>query len=319
MVEDINVMLENLKFSEEESVQVISTNAENNFQGFETLAVGKIMLRVYNIPLKYMDRQTALDVGNAIGELVAIDWKDRNGGWTELLRLKIKINISNPVRRVVKFMGRDRIEIICALKYERLPTFCYYCGPIGHTIKKCKQGQRLCWLKVNFVASNQKRGIGRNGIEIMVKKTPPNEDKKESKTDTRKDKESVFNSPLEKRCNKPMHDRLIRHRGSNGDNTNESPLKIVRKRLLENVSLSKAAAVRQQLPRAMKILCWNCRGIGNPTTVRELKQLLVANDSDIIFLCETKTHTNKLASMCSKCRMEWCLAVNAMVKVVALL
>ncbi|KAH1047488.1 hypothetical protein J1N35_038272 [Gossypium stocksii] len=155
MVKDIDAMLERLKFLEEESVQVISTNVVNNFQSFETWAVGKIMveeksnrevmykvfkllwftkeevnfvalkedaiivkfgcledrsrtfnlmpwlfdnflfammpfikgkdidtyefnlspfwLRVYNIPLEYMDRQTALDVGNAIGKLVAID------------------------------------------------------------------------------------------------------------------------------------------------------------------------------------------------------------------------------------------------------
>ncbi|KAK5833746.1 hypothetical protein PVK06_017600 [Gossypium arboreum] len=162
MDKDINAMLERLKFSEEESVTVISNNTGNNLQVFEAWAVGKIMavekpnrevmykvlrslwftkeavnvvalndetilfkfgciedrniilnlmpwlfgnclfdmmpfikgkeidtyefnlspfsLRIYNIPLEYMDRQTALDVDNAIGELVVIDWKDRNGG-----------------------------------------------------------------------------------------------------------------------------------------------------------------------------------------------------------------------------------------------
>ncbi|KAH1031472.1 hypothetical protein J1N35_043646 [Gossypium stocksii] len=58
--------------------------------------VSPFWVRIYNIPLEYMDRQTAIDVGNAIGELEAIDWKDRNGGWTEFLRLKIKIDISKP-------------------------------------------------------------------------------------------------------------------------------------------------------------------------------------------------------------------------------
>ncbi|TYH01227.1 hypothetical protein ES288_A09G041000v1 [Gossypium darwinii] len=61
----------------------------------------------------------------------------------------------------------------------------------------------------------------------------------------------------------------------------------------------------------MKILCWNCRGIGNPTTVRELKQMLVANDPDIVFLCETKINANKFSSVRSRCKMEGCLAVNA--------
>ncbi|KAK5819957.1 hypothetical protein PVK06_024994 [Gossypium arboreum] len=43
MADDINAMLERLKFFEEESAQVISTNTDNNFQGFESWAVGKIM------------------------------------------------------------------------------------------------------------------------------------------------------------------------------------------------------------------------------------------------------------------------------------
>ncbi|KAK8335228.1 hypothetical protein V6Z11_A09G040200 [Gossypium hirsutum] len=41
----------------------------------------------------------------------------------------------------------------------------------------------------------------------------------------------------------------------------------------------------------MKILCWNCHGIGNPMT--------------------TKVQSNKFPSIRSKCRMEGCLAVNA--------
>ncbi|TYG40385.1 hypothetical protein ES288_D12G088500v1, partial [Gossypium darwinii] len=53
----------------------------------------------------------------------------------------------------------------------------------------------------------------------------------------------------------------------------------------------------------------NCRGVGNPATVRELKQLLVANDPDIVFLCETKIHSNAFSRIRSTCRMEGCLAV----------
>ncbi|KAB1671571.1 hypothetical protein, partial [Gossypium barbadense] len=61
----------------------------------------------------------------------------------------------------------------------------------------------------------------------------------------------------------------------------------------------------------MRIICWNCHGVGNPAIVRDLKQLLVANDPDIIFLCETKSNANKFDSIRRKCRMEGCLAVNA--------
>ncbi|TYH15526.1 hypothetical protein ES288_A05G048900v1 [Gossypium darwinii] len=61
----------------------------------------------------------------------------------------------------------------------------------------------------------------------------------------------------------------------------------------------------------MKFLSWNCRGVGNPATVRELKQLLVANVPDIIFLCETKINSNGFHRIRSLCRMEGCLAMDS--------
>ncbi|KAH1072554.1 hypothetical protein J1N35_024882 [Gossypium stocksii] len=61
-------------------------------------------------------------------------------------------------------------------------------------------------------------------------------------------------------------------------------------------------------PRAIKVFCWNCRRIGNPTTIRELKQLLVANDPDIVFLCETKIYSNCFPRIKNVCRMSNCLA-----------
>ncbi|MBA0592182.1 hypothetical protein Gorai_009168, partial [Gossypium raimondii] len=219
MTDEVNELLEKLKFSEEETTQVVSTSEGINAQGFESWAIGKIMaidplnkeamyrvfkslwftkeevdfvalkegpvivkfgciddrsrilnlspwlfdrylfsmvpfekgkeidsyefwmspfwLRVYNIPIELMDRRMALDIGNAIGELVAIDWKDRNGGWTEFMRLKIKINVLKLLRRIVKLVDKDGVEMIGMLKYERLPDFCYECEIIGYTAKKC--------------------------------------------------------------------------------------------------------------------------------------------------------------------------------------
>ncbi|KAG4109648.1 hypothetical protein ERO13_1Z049493v2 [Gossypium hirsutum] len=61
----------------------------------------------------------------------------------------------------------------------------------------------------------------------------------------------------------------------------------------------------------MKILCWNCRGVGNPTTVREFRQLLVANVPDVVFLCKTKINSNRFQRIRSICRMEGCLAVDS--------
>jgi exonuclease III len=38
----------------------------------------------------------------------------------------------------------------------------------------------------------------------------------------------------------------------------------------------------------MRLLSWNCRGLGNPCTVRELLLLLKEKDPSVLFLSETR-------------------------------
>ncbi|KAH1038067.1 hypothetical protein J1N35_039810 [Gossypium stocksii] len=64
------------------------------------------------------------------------------------------------------------------------------------------------------------------------------------------------------------------------------------------------------VPSSLLLVVLNYRGVGNPTTVCDLKQLLVANDPDVAFFCETKINANRFSSISRKCRMEGCLAVN---------
>lgn len=44
----------------------------------------------------------------------------------------------------------------------------------------------------------------------------------------------------------------------------------------------------------MILLSWNYRGLGNPTTVRDLCQLVKDKKLDFLFLMETKSFKNKI-------------------------
>ena len=44
----------------------------------------------------------------------------------------------------------------------------------------------------------------------------------------------------------------------------------------------------------MSLLVWNCRGLGNPRTVRELGDYIWAQDPTVVFLAETWTDDARL-------------------------
>ncbi|MBA0601290.1 hypothetical protein Gorai_004471 [Gossypium raimondii] len=54
-----------------------------------------------------MDRQVTIDMGKAIGEVVAIDWRDRDGGWTNYIRIRFKIDVLRPLRKVVHLVSSE--------------------------------------------------------------------------------------------------------------------------------------------------------------------------------------------------------------------
>ncbi|KAG8472680.1 hypothetical protein CXB51_034614 [Gossypium anomalum] len=331
MTEEIIELLERLKFSKDEAVQVININGDKNIQGFESWDVGKIMALeapnreamfvivkfecledrsqilnfmpwlfdrclfsmlpfkkgkdiesyefwlIYNIPIELMDRQMALDVGNAIGELMVIDWKDRCEGWTEFMRIKVKINVLKPLRRVVRVVDKDGVEKIGLIPLK--------------LAKKTKKGAGLD--DSNLQYGSWMRAPIRKTIVKLIR------GKKVSRMEIKGSRRFVKRSPCPPLLWKDKcKSKQKRHRGSNGKNTDESLVRLIKRKLLENVSPFKAVASDQPCQD------WNCRGVGNLATFRKLKQLLIANILDIIFLCETKIHSNGFHHIRTMCRMD---------------
>jgi len=44
----------------------------------------------------------------------------------------------------------------------------------------------------------------------------------------------------------------------------------------------------------MSFLSWNCQGLGNPSAVPTLRDLARKYRLDVIFLCETLVHANRI-------------------------
>lgn len=63
------------------------------------------------------------------------------------------------------------------------------------------------------------------------------------------------------------------------------------------------------LPRIMKILSWNCRGMSNPREIPNLRALAQKYHPDIPFLSETLANSQKLERVRVSLKFESCLSV----------
>lgn len=50
----------------------------------------------------------------------------------------------------------------------------------------------------------------------------------------------------------------------------------------------------------MRLLSWNCRGLGGPFTVSQLKESVRLNLPDMIFLCESKQYKGFIGTVCKR-------------------
>ncbi|KAK8528382.1 hypothetical protein V6N13_057055 [Hibiscus sabdariffa] len=111
MADEVTGLLENLKFSEEELVDVSNVDDEvlTEMEGSERWVVG------------LMSQQTGERIVPTMGTHKAVDLRPGEGRLREYLRVRTEIDSSKPLRRFIalgKLMdGRLRM---CPVKYDRL-------------------------------------------------------------------------------------------------------------------------------------------------------------------------------------------------------
>ena len=102
-------------------------------------------IRVFNLPIKSMIREVGEDIGRGIGRLVEVDVPENGLGWGKYLRIRVEIDITQPLLRG-KILSKDDSDggspFWVDFKYEHLPIFCYRCGIMGHSSSDCVATRR---------------------------------------------------------------------------------------------------------------------------------------------------------------------------------
>ena len=55
------------------------------------------------------------------------------------MRVRVDLQLDKPLRRGGKIASVDGEKFWVSFRYERLPTFCFHCGRLGHDLKHCQE------------------------------------------------------------------------------------------------------------------------------------------------------------------------------------
>lgn len=94
-------------------------------------------IQVYDIPRGLISENILKSIGMSIGKFVKMDANTLDGVWKPFVRIRVSLNVQKPLKRRLKIKREGEGWSWVNFKYERLGTFCFVCGILGHSERDC--------------------------------------------------------------------------------------------------------------------------------------------------------------------------------------
>uniref|UniRef100_A0A7N2KTF6 CCHC-type domain-containing protein n=1 Tax=Quercus lobata TaxID=97700 RepID=A0A7N2KTF6_QUELO len=141
-----------------------------------------LWVQVWGLPFELFSEDVAMDIGKGIGKLVEVDCQGVAADQAKFLRIRGEIPLDKPLQRGSKIKGPDGEVVWVAFKYERLISFCFRCGILGHEVKTCEQPQGTEgqenqygeWMKAGF-RQMEEPSSNKNNSQPQRRKAEPAE------------------------------------------------------------------------------------------------------------------------------------------------
>nr|GLL44934.1 uncharacterized protein LOC109166477 [Ipomoea trifida] len=94
------------------------------------LDMAKFWIQVHGVPVGL--RSEAVLVRGFIGDVTQLDDCNFDGAMRVFFRILVAVEVSKPLKKGMKLKNDNGEWVKVEFRYERLPTFCFICGLIGH-------------------------------------------------------------------------------------------------------------------------------------------------------------------------------------------
>ncbi|KAL8158305.1 hypothetical protein AgCh_002851 [Apium graveolens] len=96
-----------------------------------------ICIQIYDLPKGFASENVLKSVGNYIGKFVKSDPNNFKTSWKSFLRIRVTLQVCKPLKRRMKIKREGGNWGWINFKYERLSTYCFVCGMLGHADRDC--------------------------------------------------------------------------------------------------------------------------------------------------------------------------------------
>ncbi|KAG8493539.1 hypothetical protein CXB51_011042 [Gossypium anomalum] len=265
-------------------------------------------VQIHNLPIGFTTKGMARQIGDFIGDFLEYDTSLVTRGVSQYMRIRVIIDTRLPLKRKKKIgIGLNKFTY-ALFQYERLLLFCFLCCRLGHGESFCQVCLTLRNQQMEFGWDLSLRAAPRRGGQVASKWLW-----KENETDKwvrmeidGERRERVFKVDV---TNNGNHSEGMRTVGR----STRQPCAAKEEGRIDS---SKQVIVQWEGEGwRWKIHRWdllmNVRGLGQPRTVRRLKNKLRQVMPQVLFLMETKVTSKRIGAIRRKCRFGHGIDVDA--------
>lgn len=97
----------------------------------------EVWVQIYDLKIGFKSDKVLQACGDFIGKFLYPCPKNYSGFGKDYLRIRVQLDVNQPLRRRLKICKGHDDGFWANFKYERIPTFCFVCGLLGHSEKFC--------------------------------------------------------------------------------------------------------------------------------------------------------------------------------------